>query len=54
VYADVQSALARRPTRVTGVWLIVSTVFGALPASVDFRHISIDDARGVRYAIFPA
>ena len=54
VPADVAKALTRQPTRITGVWLIASTVFGSRAASVDFRKISLVDARGDRRLIYPA
>lgn len=53
VHVDVGRALSRAPARVTGVWLIASTMFGERPASVDFRNIAVIDARGARHPIFP-
>ncbi|MET0343365.1 MAG: DUF3047 domain-containing protein [Polyangiales bacterium] len=51
VAKDVAAALVKEPARITGIWLIASTMFGTRPASVDFRRIVVTDAQGTRHVI---
>lgn len=53
VQRDVDKALTNKPTRIKGVWLIATTVFGARPASVDFRRLRVIDAAGKTHVVFP-